>query len=104
MAVGSEQRHCRKSRQSVLPLTSERLCEAPLETARELFTDMELAMHDQTERFIDASTGQHQDRYYSVFKDPYRAAHAWREELPTDIQRRIARITAGSRSGALFEA
>lgn len=87
----------------VLPLAYERLCEAPLATARTLFRHAALDLHAETERFLSASTTQHRDRYYSVFKDPARAANAWREELPADIQQTIARITAGTRAGALFE-
>lgn len=88
---------------SVLPLPYERLCEAPLATARALFAHTDLSMHPQTEGFLEASTTRHRDRYYSVFKDPARAANAWRDELPAEIQRSIAGITAQTRAGALFE-
>lgn len=38
----------------------------------------------------------------SVFKDPRKAAHGWRAELPQRLQRAVIRIAAHSRAGRLF--
>ena len=84
-------------------MTYEHLCADPPRAARELFEHAGLAMQAQSERFVAASTTRHRSRYYSVFKDPLRTAHAWRDELPGDVQRAVARVTAPSRAGALFE-
>lgn len=92
-----------ESGDAIRSVTYEALCETPVAVAQELLLHAGLTMQDQTEGFITASTSRHRSRYYSVFKDPRKAAHAWRDELPEDIQRTIARVTAGTRAGALFE-
>ena len=92
-----------EAREGIRALTYEDLCEDPVATTRALFTDLGLPMTEQTARFIAASTSRHRSRFYSVYKDPRRAAQAWRTELPAEVQRTIARVTAGTRAGALFE-
>lgn len=77
----------------------EDICEHPLETVKQMFSFAGLPWDAQTERFIGSSTSQQNDAYYSVFKDPRKAANRWRESLaPEDVEKVmaiVARTTAG---------
>jgi hypothetical protein len=59
----------------------EDICEAPINRTRELLAFCGLPWDAQTEEFIRTSTSQHRDGYYSVFKDPARAASRWKKDL-----------------------
>ena len=50
----------------------------------------------QTERFLRQSTASEDASYYSVYKDPLRAAMRWREELAPDAVERIMAVVARS--------
>ncbi len=62
-------------------LVYEQLCANPERVLRQLFEFSGLPWNGQTQRFVDASTGQHSDSYYSVFKDPLKAAYSWQSKL-----------------------
>lgn len=63
-------------------LSYERLCEAPVAQARELMAFANLSWTEETERFIAASTrGNGREGYYSLFRDPIKAASKWKDEL-----------------------
>jgi hypothetical protein len=80
----------------------EDVCQDPLGTSRRLFDFAGLPWHPQTEAFIGQSTGQENGAYYSVFKNPRKAANKWRGQLaPADIDRIMA-VVADSRPGALY--
>ena len=64
-----------------LALRYEDVCRAPLESARALLAFCGLQWSEQTAAFVRRSTGEHRDAYYSVFKDPARAASRWTQEL-----------------------
>lgn len=84
-------------------LRYEDLCEAPIETSRELFEFCGLSWNSQTERFLGQSTSGEQDaRYFSVVRDTAAAANRWRTEmLPEDIAT-VERIVKDSEPGKLF--
>lgn len=83
-------------------LRYEDLCAEPLGTMRRLFEHVGLEWHPQTERFIRESVGGEEDGYYSIVKDPSRAASRWREELAAEDVERILAITARSPAGRFF--
>jgi hypothetical protein len=74
----------------------EDVCYDPLARSEELFSFAKLEWNPQTEQFISASTSCDSGKYYSVFKDPVRAANAWRSELSTDVIRQISAVIARS--------
>ena len=74
----------------------EDVCDDPLGRSKSLFTFANLAWSAQTEAFVAASTSSDSAKFYSVFKDPVRAANAWREELPTAVVRQIGGVVAGT--------
>jgi len=57
---------------------------------KSLFKQMRLNWAPETERFVRLSA-KHEGEYYSVFRDPARAANRWRDELSNDT---IARVRA----------
>jgi len=80
----------------------EDLCAAAPETTQALFEWCGLPYTNQTRRFLDESTSGHQERYYSVYKSPLRAANAWRQELDDDTRAALQDIVMRSRSARLF--
>jgi len=80
----------------------EDICAHPLEMAKQMFAFAGLPWDEQTERFIGTSTTQQNDAYYSVFKDPQKAANKWRELLaPEDVDRVMA-IVERTKAGQLY--
>lgn len=86
----------------ILAVHYEDLCQAPLRIAQQMFNWANLAPSHRTRAFLHTSTRTHESRYYSVYKDPQKAAYSWRTELPQKLQRAIMRVTADTRSGQLF--
>src|SRR5579864_2602364 len=81
----------------------EDVCRHPEEKVKELFSFFGLDWNPQTEQFIKASTlvsqglglnriTQNEQRYYSVFRDPMRAAEKWRTELNSEDIGRVYRV------------
>lgn len=81
----------------------EDVCRYPEGKTRELFSFFGLSWTQQTSAFLRASTltisGQgidritHKgDRYYSVFKDPIRAAEKWKSEMKADEIEQVYRV------------
>lgn len=81
----------------------EDLCEAPVAAYRKLFEFAQLPWHPQTEAFVSQSTQSERAAYFSVFKDPKRAAWSWREKLSTEDQALIMATVADSPAGALYQ-
>ena len=86
----------------IMPLRYEDLCTEPLAVTERLFDWCELSWSEQTEAFLHASTHTHRKRYYSVYKDPARAANAWREELPESIQQEVMDTIGHTPAGKLY--
>jgi hypothetical protein len=80
---------CASDRCLVMPY--EKVCQEPLARTRQMFDFVGLAWHPQTAEFVNASTTREQAAYYSVFRDPLKAANKWREALPAEL---VARIRA----------
>lgn len=78
------------------------LCRNPEEVGREMFAFADLSWHAQTARFVGQSTTNEESGYYSVFKNPLRAATRWRHELPPAVIRRIMGVVANSELGGTW--
>ncbi len=91
-----------QSRPNACVVRYEDLCEAPLQTAKSLLDFAGLDWDDAVERFVRDSTGSDDRRYYSVYRDPMRAAMRWREHLDQTAVDRILDVVRGSRPGDLF--
>lgn len=76
-----------------MSLRYEDLCRDPVGVAKKLFEFTKLSWNNQTELFVSQSTAKDVGRYYSVVKDPMKAATKWKKELSaSDIDRIYAVI------------
>lgn len=82
----------------------EDICEDPITGYRRLFDFTGLSWNPQTEQFVVQSTGNEVSAYYSVFKDPRKAAHSWKSTLSVGDIDRVLRVVQETRPGALYEA
>ena len=64
-----------------LAVRYEDICDDPMKWALTLLEFCGLPWSEQTAAFVRASTSQHSDAYYSVFKNPAQAASRWRRDL-----------------------
>lgn len=65
----------------------EDLCRDPMGNFKQLFEYCGLDWNPQTDAFVASSISSEDDSYYSVFKDPMKAAYKWQEELyPSQIE------------------
>lgn len=80
----------------------EQLCEAPERVLREVYEHCRIPFEDSTQRFLRASTSEHQEGYHAVFKDPKRVAWQWREEIAAPERETIERYLAGSMLAKLW--
>lgn len=91
-------RNCLNARVAIY----EQLCRDPAGEFRKLFEFAGLPWEPQTAAFVDASTHTEQSAYFSVFKDPERAAYGWRDKLTAADQDLVLGVVAGSEPGSLF--
>lgn len=80
----------------------EDLCRDPEGGYRGLFEFAGLSWHEQTDAFVRNSTSSEQAAYFSVFKDPERAAGGWRNKLDAGQQRAIMAVVRDSLPGRLY--
>lgn len=80
----------------------EDLCQDPRGVAQRLFAFCGLPWQKQTERFVTISTSKEVGRYYSVVKDPMKAANKWRTELAAEDIDRVFSVIDATRPGALY--
>ncbi|MGC2048930.1 MAG: sulfotransferase [Gallionella sp.] len=80
----------------------EDLCKDPHGVAQRLFLFCGLSWQAQTERFVTQSTAKDVGRYYSVVKDPVKAANKWRNQLSVEDIDRVFNVVAGTRPGTLY--
>jgi hypothetical protein len=101
----TEYREVASAHPRALTVVYEDLCRDPHGRAAALLAALGWQMSDTTTRFINRSTRtgvvngiknlvRGRRAYYSVYKDPVRAAMAWRERLTQEQQQRILAITA----------
>ncbi len=83
-------------------LRYEDLCADPMGQTQANFEFTGLEWSEQSETFIGLSTSQDDSAYYSVFKDPKKAAEKWRDELAPDKAQRIIDVVADTEPGSLF--
>jgi hypothetical protein len=87
---------------NITVLRYEDLCARPVEVARQLFAFAGLSWTEQAEQFLRASTTRERGSYYSVFKDPLRAANKWRQELDQVLIDQIMGVVARTRAGVYY--
>ena len=85
-----------------MTLKYEDLCRDPVGISRQLFDFAGLPWNEQTERFVAQSTSKDVGRYYSVVKDPLKAATKWKDELPPADIDRIRAVVAETQPGVLY--
>ncbi|MEO0974377.1 MAG: sulfotransferase [Pseudomonadota bacterium] len=83
-------------------LVYEELCADPVGVAQRLFEQCELQWHEQSQAFVAEDAQQDSEEFYSIKRDPAKAAAKWRKELSEDQIERILRVMQQTRSGALF--
>lgn len=86
-----------------MTLKYEDLCRDPVGISRQLFEFTGLPWSDQTENFVAQSTSKDVGRYYSVVKDPLKAATKWKDELPPADIDRIRAVVAETQPGVLYQ-
>jgi hypothetical protein len=86
----------------LLAIRYEDLCGDPVGVTHRMFAFTGLDLSPRTRRFLAASTSSHHSRYYSVYKDPARAAAGWKQELPGAMRERVAGVAADTAAGRLF--
>jgi hypothetical protein len=74
----------------------EDICADPQRYARELLEFCNLSWNSRTAEFLKNSTSTENKKYYSVFKDPLRAAMRWQSDLSEEDIDRIYRVVRES--------
>lgn len=87
---------------NTITIRYEDICADPLGRARALFDFAQLEWHDQVEAFINRSTTNHRDDFYSVYRDPLIAATRWRDDMESDDVTRMLAIVGKSTAGQLY--
>ena len=81
----------------------EDLCRSPQQGFKQLFDFSGLEWNAQTEQFLAFSTGEkHSDSYYSVRKDPLKAAYQWKKELSEDQIKTIQKLASAHPAGQAY--
>lgn len=70
-----------KDKENVRVLRYEDMCVNPVETAKSYFDFCGLEWCEQTAKFLGASTTKDSESYYSVYKNPEKAASKWKSVL-----------------------
>lgn len=83
-------------------LRYEDLCIDPMGVAKKLFEFTHLSWNAQTERFVSQSTAKDVGRYYSVVKDPMKAATKWKKELSASDIDRVYAVIAKTHLSELY--
>ncbi len=93
---------CNQDAGNYMSIRYEDVCRNPEAGTRTMFGFAGLRWSDQTARFVGASTASERESYYSVYKDPLRAANKWREELSRDEIRRVLAVVEDSPLGGVY--
>lgn len=91
-----------ESRPNCMTIRYEDVCQNPEAGTRTMFDFSGLSWNGQTAAFVGASTASERDSYYSVYKDPLRAANKWRKELSEEEIRRIWAVVEDSKPGQVY--
>jgi hypothetical protein len=82
--------------QNISVFAYETLCNSPDEVARQLLELTGLTYEAEVSEFVALSTTSHDGAYYSVYRNPARAAWSWREDLDADVARRVIALAGRS--------
>ncbi len=91
-----------KDNNNVMVLRYEDMCANPVETAQSCFEFSGLEWCEQTMEFLGASTRKDSDSYYSVYKNPEKAASKWRTVLSQEKIDAIKAVIAKSPIGQRY--
>lgn len=80
----------------------EDVCKDPEAATRAMFEFCGLDWNQQTAAFVGASTASERESYYSVYKDPLRAANKWRQELTEEETRLVWAVVENTRPGQMY--
>lgn len=87
---------------NVMILRYEDMCSNPLQTAQLCFEFSGLEWCEETMEFLGASTTKDSESYYSVFKNPEKAANKWRTVLSQEKIEAIKLVIAKSSIGQRY--
>jgi len=91
------------STERVVKLKYEEMCLDPVHTAKRIFEFSGLEWCEQTEKFLSVSTSKDSDSYYSVFKNPEKAANKWKVSLSSEKIKKIENIVVKSKAGSFYQ-
>lgn len=91
-----------KNNKNVMVLRYEDMCANPVKTTQSCFSFCELELCEQTMGFLGASTSKDSRSYYSVYKNPEKAANKWRTVLPQEKIELIKSIVEKSSIGQYY--
>jgi hypothetical protein len=81
----------------------EELCADPSRVLSELCDFIQIPFAPRMQTFIDASTKNHDARYYSIFKHPSVVANKWRDELTEEQLGTVDRYLRSSKLAKLWK-
>lgn len=81
----------------------EDICRDPVGVTRRMFESASLNWNAQTESFVMASVSAEKNAYYSVYKDPLKAAYKWKSSLAASDIDKIVNILRGSTPFSWYE-
>lgn len=90
-------------KERVKVISYDKLCDQPLEGAKEIFKFFDLSFDQQSADFIKESTSSHSDTFYSVNKDPKKAKASWKKNLNDEQVELILEVVKGSRAQAVMQ-
>lgn len=90
------------TRANYLSVRYEDVCLRPDQTLRQLFDFCHLDWHTQTEAFLQASTRGDHPGYYSVIKNPFKSAYAWRTQLDQSQVNAVLSVARKTLAGAVY--
>lgn len=82
----------------------EEIFRAPDKACKALFDFVELGRNTQTEQFVSATTTTDSDSYYTVYRDPLKAAMKWQSELSDEQIRSITNVIEQHPAGQAYYA
>lgn len=87
---------------NVRVLRYEDMCVNPIEVSKDCFQFCGLDWCEQTAAFLGQSTHKNSDAYYSVYKNPEKAANKWRTAMHHEVIQRIEKIVLQSDIGKYY--
>lgn len=90
------------SNENCMTIRYEDVCADPEAGTKKMFAFANLDWNEQSASFVGASTSSQRDSYYSVFKDPLKAANKWQTELSSEEIQQILSVVESSAPGQCY--